>query len=307
MHTFFHIFSNIIIPIFIIIGVGFVFQKKVKVDVGALNRVNLYIMSPVLIFYKIYTTDFTLKMLTLVFVYCTAITIFLLLIGEGVSRVFGYSRNIKKAFNNSIVLYNSGNYGLPMNDLAFNHDPFAMTIQIFILIFHNITTATFGVFNASSGNLSYKKAFKKVFLMPSLYSILIAILVKMTGFKVPQPIMVPMEYITNAFIALALLTLGIQLAEVRFSLNIRRIILPVFLRLVITPLLGVVMVLTLGIKGVLAQALVLGVSTPTAVNASILSEEFKNEPEYVSQVVFASTAASAVTVSIIIHLVKRFL
>jgi predicted permease len=307
MHTFFNIFFNIIIPIFIIIGIGFIFQKKFKVNVGALNRVNLYITSTVLIFYKIYTTDFTLRMLALVFVYCTVITVFLLLIGGGVSRIFGYSRSIKKAFNNSIVLYNSGNYGLPLNDLAFNHNPFAMTIQIFILVSQNIITSTFGVFNASSGTLSYKKALKKVFLMPSLYSMLIAALIKMTGFKVPQPIIVPMEYITNAFIALALLTLGIQLAEVRFSLNIKRIILPVFLKLVITPLLGVVMVLALGIKGILAQALVLGVSTPTAVNASILAEEFGNEPEYVSQVVFVSTAASAVTISIIIHLIKRFL
>ncbi len=70
---------------------------------------------------------------------------------------------------------------------------------------------------------------------------------------------------------------------------------------------GYFLVSVMGIKGILAPVLVLGVATPTAVNSVIIASEFDNEPEYASQLCFVSTALSVVTVTIVVFLIKRFM
>ena len=80
-----------------------------------------------------------------------------------------------------------------------------------------------------------------------------------------------------------------------------------FLRLCIGPLLGLAFVLLLGFKGDLAQALVVSTSFPTAVNSALLAMEYDNEPDFAASVVFYSTLVSAVTVSVVIYLVKHFM
>jgi predicted permease len=44
-----------------------------------------------------------------------------------------------------------------------------------------------------------------------------------------------------------------------------------FIRLLLSPLLGYLIVVALGVKGTLAQSMVIGVATPTAVNTAILA------------------------------------
>ena len=77
------------------------------------------------------------------------------------------------------------------------------------------------------------------------------------------------------------------------------------LRLCLGPLLGFLVVRVLGIHGALAQSLIVSTSFPTAVNVALLSMEFDNEPDFAAAVVFYSTLLSAITVSLVIFLVKQ--
>ena len=43
-----HIFMNSMIPIFMLIGVGFVLDKKFKLDLYTLSKLNFYILLPTL-------------------------------------------------------------------------------------------------------------------------------------------------------------------------------------------------------------------------------------------------------------------
>lgn len=302
MNTFFYIIINIILPIFFLIAVGFVGQKKLKMDIRTLTKLNIYIFIPAVLFLKIYETNVTFKFFSQVLAYILIIQVVMFILGQLISKAFGYSRSIKKAFCNSLLFFNSGNYGLPLVELVFNGDPVAVTSQVFIMLIQNVTTNTFGVFQASSGNSTTKKALKNILKMPSIYVILMVILVKSFHITIPGLVLVPLGYIAKGFVAIALVTLGAQLSEIKLEIKVRDILVSSLTRLILSPLLGFLLVWAMGIRGVLAQALIIGVSTPSAVNTALLAKEFDNEPEYASQIVFVSTILSALTVSLVIYL-----
>lgn len=307
MSIFVYIIVHIIFPLGLLVSIGFVAQKKLKMDSRTFSRINVYVLIPIVLFIKVYYTNITLNFFAIIFVYIISIQLSMLIIGELVSRFLKHSRSTKKAFCNSLLFFNSGNYGLPLAELAFKGNPIAVTSQIFIMIIQNITTNTVGVFQASSARTTYKKALHNVLMMPTIYVLIIILSVKLLKLTLPEPILVPLKYISDGFVGFALLTLGVQLAEIKMKFKVNLVLLASFIRLIISPIIGLTLVLLLGIKGVFAQALIIGASTPSAVNTVIIAKEYDNEPEYASQVVFVSTILSSLTISSVIYLVTRFL
>ena len=150
-------------------------------------------------------------------------------------------------------MFNSGNYGIPLIELAFSSNPITTASQLFIVLIQSITGSTLGVFHVSAGSSSAKQALKNVAKMPTLYAIALVFIVKALHVSIPDPLMIPLDYITNAFICLALITLGIQLAEVRIGHQFKHVLVATFIRVLIAPLLGFGLVLLLGIHGILGS------------------------------------------------------
>lgn len=77
------------------------------------------------------------------------------------------------------------------------------------------------------------------------------------------------------------------------------------LRLLIAPALAFILLKFLNLEGVLAQALFISTAMPTAVNSSIIAQEYNNEPQYAAQTVVMSTLVSSLSVTIIIYLAMQ--
>lgn len=307
MAAFLYILQQILVPIVILVGIGYIFQRVFKVDIRTFSKLMIYILIPVVIFTKIYQAKVTWNFFVMVVLYVIFLEVCLFGIGEMISRFLKYPRSMRKAFSNSLLLFNSGNYGIPLTDLVFKNNPVTMMSQLFIVVIQNITSNTFGVFQASSGNSSRKEALFNMLKMPSLYVVFLVALVKLGNIQIPIPVIVPLDYISNGFVGLALINLGVQLAEIRLNIRIKDVLMASFIRLVVSPLIGLVLVFLFGIKGMLAQALIIGVSTPSAVNSVIIAKEFENEPEYVAQIVFATTVLSSITIPIVIYFCMKYL
>lgn len=307
MSTFIYIITNTIFPIFLLVAAGYIAQKKFRMDTRTFSRINIYLFIPAVLFMKIYEAKVSMTFVGQVVAYIITVQAFMLLLGEVLSRLNKYPRSKKKAFCNTLLFFNSGNYGLPLIDLVFKGSAIAAASQIFIMLTQNITTSTFGVFQASSGKSSYKQALKNVLIMPSIYVLAVVVIVKVAGFTVPEPVLAPLRYLSAGFIGIALLTLGVQLAEVTAKINIKDVLLSSGIRLLLSPALGFLLILLLGVQGDLAKAMIIGVATPTAVNTAILAREFDNEPEYASQNVLVSTLLSPITLSVLIFLLNRYM
>lgn len=301
-----YILLEISLPIILLIGIGFGFQKIFKADTKLLIKLLVYLITPVLIFVKIYESDITLDAFLNVLPFVVLLIVCMTIIALILSRIFRYKKSMRNATINSLVLINSGNYGLPLIELSFPANPLATMSQLFVIMIQSFTGSTVGVFNACTGNATKRQAWKNMLKMPWIYAILLAVLLKSLNVTMPSTVMVPLGYIASAYISVALITLGVQLAMVRLGSGLRDVLTVSLVRVLIAPLIGFGLVLLLGIKGVLAQALIIGTSTPTAVNSAMLAQEFKNEPDFAAKTVLMTTVFVTFTLPLIIWFVRMY-
>ena len=218
------------------------------------------------------------------------------------TKILGLDRGKKTTFTNSTMFFNSGNYGVPVNELAFKGDPFAMSIQVIVLTLQNIFTFSYGIFALQSVNTSKWKAMIGYFKMPVLYAMGAGLICNALNIQVPSVILVPANMIANAMIGLALLTLGAQVARIQFKAALSAVYSSLSIRLIISPIIALFIIWIFRVDGMTAQALLIASAMPTSVNSAVIAEEYKSYPEFAAQVVLFSTIISAFTVSFVIYL-----
>ncbi|NJL31784.1 MAG: hypothetical protein HC898_09220 [Phycisphaerales bacterium] len=117
--------------------------------------------------------------------------------------------------------------------------------------------------------------------------------------------------VKNAYVAVALLTLGAQLATLTPQVKDRYPIkLSVMLRLLVAPAMALLLIYLAHwfrpgtIDPFLAQVMFIASGTPTALNAMLLCLEFDNHPDYLARAVFYSTLVSPFSITLIVFLAQ---
>lgn len=111
MAVFLYILSYNIIPICLLILLGFLLGKRFKLDVFTLSKLNFYLFTPAFLFVNLYNTSFHWELLQVVFCGFSLILVNALL-GEVIGRYRNYERSFTNAFKNPIMSSNVGNIGL---------------------------------------------------------------------------------------------------------------------------------------------------------------------------------------------------
>ncbi len=297
---------NISLPILLLIAIGYGFQKIFKTDVRTYIKLQIYLLVPGTIFIRILQSVFTAEILFTVAAYSVLLAAGLYAISRAYSAIARFPKSVRNATNNTMMLINTGNYGFPLIDRVFPGSPVANASQLIIVLFQNVISSTVSVYQASAGRASSREALLSILKMPVLYAMVLGTIVRLTALDIPEMIMMPLGYLNDAFIAIALLSLGVQLAEVRITQGIGRVIATSLVKIISAPLLGFALVLLLGADGLLAQALIVGIATPTAVTAAMLAHEFDNEPAYTAQVVLVTTVLCTVTLPCVIYFVQQY-
>ena len=200
--------------------------------------------------------------------------------------------------NKENLFVNSGNYGLPLVLFAFGEQGLDRALLYFVT--SAFVVNTLAVFVASRGKAKSTASLLNIFRIPIIYAIAIAFAVRVTGLVVPGFISKPLQMAGDASIPVMLLLVGVQLARVSLGRQVRLISIATLVRLVGGAVVGVTLAAVMGLTGVTRQACIVEHSTPTGVITSILAVEFGTEPEFVTGVVFASTLASLVTMTLLV-------
>lgn len=299
------IFISILSPIFIQIAIGFALRKKFDLSVETLTKIQMYILIPGLLFYNIYVSSLSGAEILMVVGYTVLLFLLLMFISWGIAKSLKFNRGKEKAFINSVVLRNQGNFGIPLIALVFTgvQSDYAMSLHMMGLLATNLLMNTVGLYNASSGAYSPKEALKNIFKLPMIYVIVLAFFFKGLHISLPSFVLSTTEIIGGGLVPVALMTLGVQLAATKVNFKDMSIYVSNALKLVVSPLLAWVLTLILGIDGVMAQVLIIGAAVPSAVNGVLLAIEFKGDATYASETVFMSTLFSSITVAVVVNLV----
>ncbi|MDF2924021.1 MAG: family transporter [Paenibacillaceae bacterium] len=305
MGYFGHILTHNVIPLCIMIGLGAALYWRFKVDIKTFSKLIFYLFTPVMIFKMLYESDLTASILLQIVGFIIFFLLVLYGITEGVIRLRKLDKGMRSAMSNSVLFYNSANYAIPLNQLVFAGNTFTMSVQLIVMAFQSVLPHTYGIYAVNAHKSTLKDTMRTILGMPVIYAIPLAIVLKELHVPIPQPIYEPITYISNGYVSLALLTLGVQLGQMKWQIQrLWDVGLSCVLRLVAAPLIGFGIVWTMGLHGLMAQALVLSCAVPTSLSSVLLSVEFDNEPEFAGQVVFASTLLSIFTVTVVIYLLQ---
>ena len=302
MEVFFLILLNVVLPVFLLIGAGVFLHRKLRFDMGTLSKLNTYFLMPSVGFVNIYENNVggktLLHILGFLVIQCTC----LMIVSTIISKAAKFDSGLSSTFKNSIVLNNAGNFGLPVSQLVFQHSPLGASIQIVVMIFQNLLTYTYGLFNSVSVDQKGFSAIKAFLKNPVIYAFLLGLILHSWHVKIPAFIWTPIHNTSNAFLAVALITLGAQSAYIK----INKFSLPLFLslagRLVLSPIIAMLIIMMLKLDGTTAQALFIASSFPTSRNSALFALEYGNYPEYAAQVVLMSTILSMITVTTVVYL-----
>ncbi|AXH98813.1 AEC family transporter [Sporosarcina sp. PTS2304] len=297
------VFVNVITPMLILLGIGVVLQIKFTFNVKALGNILTYCLIPAAVFMNLYHTVINVEVLLEVLLFVVLFSTSLIVVGHVFSKMLRLNRQQTAVMKNSIVLINSGNYGLPVSQLVFHANPLGVSIQIVLIVYQNLLTYSYGLYNLVSSTRSGIEIIKEFLKMPIIHALWLGALLNLTSIQLPNFVEVPIGHLSDAFIAIALITLGAQLAQIRVkTLWNRLIFLSAFGRLVLSPTIAFILLILLKIDGITAQSLWIASSFPTSRNSSTLALEYDVESELAAQIVLFNTVASSFTVGFVIYL-----
>lgn len=299
---FVYILLEVILPILILIIVGALIQIKFTFDLKQLSTLITYCLMPAAVFINIIDIKVNTTVMMHIISYLIIYTIILMLLGNGLSKLLKLDKPQGAALKNSISLMNSGNYGMPVSQLVFAHNPIGVSIQIFILIFQNLLTYSYGLYNLLSATTTLRGIITSLLRLPIFHALILGIIFQVFHIPLPEFVHIPLNELSDAFVAVALLLLGAQLAKIRLRFLHRVITWSLIGRLIIGPLLSLAIIYILKIDGVVAQSLFVASSFPTSRNTSTIAMEYDVEPELHAQVVLYSTLLSVITVTTVIYL-----
>ncbi len=302
----FTIFIDIILPIFILIGVGAIVDRAFHLDLNTLSKLNFYVFVPALVFVK--TLD--AKLSPALFGMVALFTLLHITLMFGISWCLfgaGHFRAERPVLSLASVLSNAGNYGIPLATLAFGAQG-ASAMAIVVLV-QNLMTFTAGLWVMDGGRSHWRDMLIGFLKVPVVWAATAAIALLELKVQVPAPIHDPLAYLSDGLIPVALITLGVQLARSHLGAHLRTVSLVTAIRLLLAPLVATLMVVAWtaiapGSLGALGPVMVIAAGMPVAVNVYILSVEYERNSDLASQMVFLTTLLSAVTLTGWLVLVK---
>nr|WP_158736801.1 AEC family transporter [Alteribacillus sp. YIM 98480] len=195
---------------------------------------------------------------------------------------------------------------MPLIMLVFPNNNLAFSIQIIMVVIQTTLPFTFGMITINSSMKSKKQLFMELTHMPVIYAMILGVVFHLLDVPLPEPVVTPLDYIVNGFIAIALITLGLQLGTIRWKFDLKQVLGVNTIRLIISPVLAFLLVYVMGMSGVMAQVFIISSAVPTALNVVLLEIEYDNQPEFSSQIVLSSTILSMFTMTAVIYLSQLY-
>ena len=297
------IFVNNLLPILLISGCGFLLARYLHLEPRSLGRIIFYVLYPVLVLDLLMRNHLSVEAILKTSGYTTLLLLVCGILAWLAGRLLKLERPALVSVILTSVFANCGNYGLPLISFAFGQDALAYGTIFYITTAILFNTA--GVLIASMGQMTFKQAFLGLIKVPTIYGILVAVVLIQTGWKLPLPVERTVSLLSGAAIPSMLLLLGMELQRAQWTKNIKAVSISTGIRLVIGPLLGLVLTGLFGLQGPARMAAVVEASMPAAVMNTVLASEYQLDAPLVTSIVFVSTLLSPLTLTPLLFLLGK--
>ena len=288
---------EVIFPVFFVIGVGYYLGKKnPKFDTNFITNFAGNIGTPAMIFYTVTTTGITLGVFTHYFIYA------LIMIGGfaiiGLILLFLLKKDLSMELP-PLILPNTGNMGVPICLFAYGVEGLgvASAIASVIILFH----FTLGVFLAKK-----KFSFDVVIKSPPVYAIIISVMFLYFQIETPLFLENTTFLLTYATIFLVLMSLGIALTRLNFSLK-DSIVLSLC-RVILGPVIAFIIIYNFDLSGFAAGVLLIQSAMPSAILNYLVGSMYspKKVVDSIASTIVISTVMSFITIPIVVFFALKY-
>lgn len=291
---------DVVLPVFVVIGIGGLIGRRFGLDVTVVNRVALYAAVPALAFRTLADLDLAAAEVTRLLagyaLFAVALAALAWLIGRG------WPTPARRTLVGTSLLANAANLNLPVVLFAFGEAGFERALVLYVvtsLLMFSVGPSLVGRARSLGATLH------TVLTFPVLWAALAGLAAHAWHVELPQTVTRAVALLADAAIPLVLLTLGLQLARTRRLRPTARVWTGVALKLLAGPLVAGLAGRSVGLGGLDLAVLVTFGAMPTAVNTAMLAIEFEGDTAQVGDTVVVGTALALLTLPVVLTLLLR--
>lgn len=300
------VFSTIlaqIIPLYLLIVLGFIAGRRLKVDRQSVATVLVYLISPVVFFASVSKAHVD-----------AALMVFpLLMYGMSTLICFIAYFAAKKLWNdntpNIMALAagtgNTGYFGLPVALLLFDEQ--GVGVYFAGMLGVTLFESSIGFYMTARGQHTAREAFMKVLKLPALYAFILGLIAGALEFQAPKALEELFLSLRGAYVVLGMMIIGLGLSGLtHFRLDMKFTGFAFLMRYALWPLLTLALIAvdsTLGLFGDEVHRCMLLLSiVPLAANTVVFATLLNVQPEKVASTVLLSTLIALAWVPLMVAL-----
>ncbi len=278
---------GIILPVFVVILVGYFYARRFRPDMSQVNHLSMLILGPALIFSALASKEFDLG--ANVWLIAGSIGV---VVGSGL-LAWPVSRLMKVDYRTLVptaMFNNCGNMGLPLAVLAFGQAGFSAMVALFTI--SNLLQFTVGI-----RIIDHHAKLWQFLRNPMVWATALGFAFAITHPPMPEWAYFGIKMVGDALIPVMLISLGVRLFEVRWDDWHIGVI-----GGILCPVTGIAMALilapVLGLSETQRGLLILFGSLPPAVLNFMVAEQMRQEPAKVASIVLIGNVMSVIFVPV---------
>ena len=302
LQSFTTVFQQIVI-LFIMIAVGYVCSKRGILSpstIKELSKFIIYVVTPCIVV-ESFHRPFDSAMLGKIGIVCAAaVGAHLLNIILSRALIRDKEQNRRVVYQFATIFSNCGFMGLPLQHAILGSDG-VFYGAIFIAIF-NVFTWTYGFI--LMGNKGQKVEVKKLLFNPGILGVTAGFIIFITSFQIPHLLLVPIKSFAALNTPLPMVVVGYYLSQIT-SLKVledKNLVITTAVKLLISPLLALLILYLMGIRGLLLTSVIISASAPSAANTVMFSVLFDRDTKLAVTLVSLSTLLSLFTMPLVISM-----
>ncbi|PXX93685.1 transporter [Marinobacter vulgaris] len=200
-----------LLPLYITVALGWIAGRYLEASGKHIAGIMLYIVTPSVVFSGVMAAPLSLEVIMLpglVFAFCTLMA----LVHMALARRW-LSDGSASIIPLSVGTGNTGYFGIPVALLLFGQEGLALYIVCMLgtTLFEN----SVGFYLAARGKYSIGDALARVAKLPSVYAFLVAVVLNLAGFSIPEVFVPLFDNLKGAYSILGMMIIGMGILSFR--------------------------------------------------------------------------------------------
>lgn len=285
---------NVVLPVALIVLIGYLAGRNLKFDVSTLSRLTLYVFSPALSFNSMYHADLGAGSAVRIFLAYGISSFLLYCIARGVGTATRQTEGQRRSLIATTIFPNIGNFGLSLVLFAFGTDG----VERGLVTFASGALMQYALGPALVSGQGFKRGVKITIRLPMIWALIAGVGLRAFHVNLPNGVEDSVGLLAGVTIPLLLIALGIQISQSQIAVE-KSDGIACFLRLGIGPVAAYSAGRVAGLDPLALKVLVLQCCTPTAINALLISAEFGGDARKAARVVVLTSFLSIITIPIV--------